>query len=46
MATLYKNGMTKDADLTKMVFTDDMSKAFEEQLVRARKLDELRKRMP
>jgi len=43
MATLYKNGMTKDAGLAKMVFTEDMSKAFEEQLVRARKTDELKK---
>ena len=41
IATLYKNGMSKDATLTQMVFTEDMSKALEEQLVRARKIDAL-----
>ena len=41
IATLYKNGMTKDKDLVRMVFTKDMSKEFEEQLIKARKLDEL-----
>ena len=41
IATLYRNGMTKDKALARMVFTKDMSKAFEEQLVKARKLDEL-----
>lgn len=41
IATLYKNGMTKDAGLTQMVFTEDLSQAFEEQLVRAREIDEL-----
>ena len=41
IATLYKNGMTKDKDLVRMVFSKDMSKEFEEQLIKARKLDEL-----
>jgi alpha-galactosidase len=41
IATLYKNGMTKDKDLVRMVFSNDMSKGFEEQLIKARKLDEL-----
>ncbi len=41
IATLYKNGMTKDKDLVRMVFTKDMSKEFEEQLIKARELDEL-----
>ena len=41
IATLYKNGMSKDAALTQMVFTEDMGKAFDEQLARARKIDEL-----
>ena len=41
IATLYKNGMTKDKDLLRMVFSKDMSKEFEEQLIKARKLDEL-----
>ena len=41
IATLYKNGMTKDKDLVRMVFTKDMSKEFEGQLIKARKLDEL-----
>ena len=41
IATLYKNGMTKDKDLVRMVFLKDMSKEFEEQLIKARKLDEL-----
>ena len=41
IATLYKNGMSKDKDLVRMVFTKDMSKEFEEQLIKARKLDEL-----
>ena len=41
IATLYKNGMTKDKDLVRMVFTKDMNKEFEEQLIKARKLDEL-----
>ena len=39
--SLYKNGMTKDKDLVRMVFSKDMSKEFEEQLIKARKLDEL-----
>ena len=41
IATLYKNGMTKDKDLARMVFTKDMSQEFEGQLIEARKLDEL-----
>ena len=41
IATLYKNGMTKDKDLARMVFSKDMSKEFDEQLNKARKLDEL-----
>jgi hypothetical protein len=41
IATLYKNGMTKDKDLVRMVFTKDMSKDFEQQLIKAHKLDEL-----
>ena len=41
IATLYKNGMSKDKALVRMVFTKDMSKEFEEQLIKARKLDEL-----
>jgi len=41
IATLYKNGMAKDAILTQMVFRKDMSEAFEEQLIKARELDEL-----
>ena len=41
IATLYKNGMTKDKDLVRMVFTKDMSKEFEGQLIKARKLDAL-----
>jgi len=41
IATLYKNGMSKDKDLLRMVFSKDMSKEFEEQLIKARKLDEL-----
>ncbi|MDC3335272.1 sialate O-acetylesterase [Opitutales bacterium] len=41
ITTLYKNGMTKDKDLVRMVFSKDMSKEFEEQLIKARKLDEL-----
>ena len=41
IATLYKNGMTKDKDLARMVFTKDMSQEFEGQLIKARKLDAL-----
>ena len=41
IATLYKNGMTKDKALARMVFTKDMSEAFEEQLIKARELDQL-----
>ena len=41
IATLYKNGMANDKDLARMVFTKDMSKLFEEQLNKARELDEL-----
>ena len=41
IATLYKNGMSKDKALVRMVFTKDMSKEFEEQLIKARQLDEL-----
>lgn len=41
IATLYKNGMTKDKDLVRMVFTKDMSQEFEGQLIKARKLDAL-----
>ena len=41
IATLYKNGMPKDKALTRMVFRKDMSKEFEEQLIKARELDKL-----
>ena len=41
IATLYKNGMTKDKALARMVFSKDMSKNFEEHLIKARELDEL-----
>lgn len=41
IATLYKNGMTKDKALARMVFTKDMSEAFEQQLIKARELDQL-----
>lgn len=41
IATLYKNGMAKDAGFVKMVFTEDMSKAFEEALTRGRKIDDI-----
>jgi hypothetical protein len=41
IATLYKNGMTKDKALARMVFTKDMKMAFEEQLDKAQELDEL-----
>ena len=41
IATLYKNGMAKDKALARLVFAKDMAKVFEEQLVKARKLDEL-----
>ena len=41
IATLYKNGMTKDKALARMVFTKDMKKAFEERLIKAQELDEL-----
>ena len=41
IATLYKNGIANDKDLARMVFTKDMSKLFEEQLNKARELDEL-----
>ena len=41
IATLYKNRMTKDKDLARMVFTKDMSQEFEGQLIKARRLDAL-----
>ena len=41
IGTLYMNGMAKDAPLTQMVFRKDMSEAFQEQLIKARELDQL-----
>ena len=42
IATLYKTGKPRDAELAKMVFKNGgVSTAFDEQMIRAQKLDEI-----